>query len=218
MERHFEKSLEELREALLRMAERVDSVLQSAQECLVDGDASLADGVFSGEKEIDQDQNFIEEMILDFIALHQPVAGDLRAVLAAQDVVVDLERIGDHAVNIAESAVRLAGLRQPPDLLKLPEMAGLARTMVSDAVQSFRTRNVEVARRTIATDDRMDALNREMTRLVIEAIKEDRQLVETGLELIRVSKNLERVGDLSANVAEDTLFLVEARSARHQAM
>ena len=216
MERHFEKSLEELRSALATMASHVGEVLEAAEQSLLDNDASQADGVFSGEKQIDQDQNTLDEMILDFIALHQPVAGDLRAVLAGQDVVVDLERMGDHAVNIAESAVRLAGLRQPPDLLNLPEMCKLARSMSADAVRSFLTRDVELARRTISRDDRMDELNREMTRMVIKAIKDDRELVETGLELIRVSKNLERVGDLSANIAEDTVFLVEARTARHQ--
>ena len=114
--------------------------------------------------------------------------------------------------------MRLSGLRNPPDLLKLPEMAVQARSMVADSVLSFLTRDPDLARRTIARDDRMDELNREMTRLVIAAIKEDRELVETGLELIRISKNLERMADLSANIAEDTVFLVEARSARHQPM
>ncbi len=216
MERHFEKSLEELLSALSEMSAHVDGVLESAEESLNNHDASKAEGVFSGEKEIDQDQNKLDEMILDFIALHQPVASDLRQVLSAQDIVVDLERIGDHAVNIAESAVRLSGLRTPPDLLKLPEMALQARSMVGDSVKSFLTRDPGLARKTIARDDRMDALNREMTRLVIDAIKEDRELVETGLELIRISKNLERIADLSANIAEDTVFLVEARTARHQ--
>jgi phosphate transport system protein len=218
MERHFEKSLEELLAVLSQMAAHVDGVLECAEESLNNHDASQAEGVFIGEKEIDLDQNKLDEMILDFIALNQPVAGDLRQVLSAQDVVVDLERIGDHAVNIAESSVRLSGLRTPPDLLKLPEMAILARSMVADSVKSFLVRDPDLARRTIARDDRMDALNREMTRMVIAAIKEDRELVETGLELIRISKNLERMADLSANIAEDTVFLVEARTARHQAM
>lgn len=216
MERHFEKSLEELLAALSGMAAHVDEVLESAANGLNNHDASQAEGVFSGEKEIDIDQNKLDVMILDFIALHQPVASDLRQLLSAQDIVVDLERIGDHAVNIAESAVRLSGLRTPPDLLKLPEMALQARSMVADAVKSFLVRDPDLARRTIARDDRMDALNREMTRMVIAAIKEDRELVETGLELIRISKNLERMADLSANIAEDTVFLVEARTARHQ--
>jgi len=216
MERHFEKSLEELLAVLSGMADHVANVLEAAEVSLVKRDPSLADGVFSGEKEIDSDQNRLDWMIMDFIALQQPVASDLRMLMSTQDVVVDLERIGDHAVNITESSVRLSGLRQAPDLLKLPEMATIARSMVADAVHSFLVRDAELAHRIIASDDRMDELNREMTRLVIGAIKEDRQLVETGLELIRVSKNLERIGDLSANIAEDTVFLVEARTARHR--
>jgi phosphate transport system protein len=216
MERHFEKSLEELLAVLSGMAEHVDKVLEAAESSLIKSDPALAEGVFSGENDIDADQNRLDWMILDFIALQQPVASDLRMLMSTQDVVVDLERIGDHAVNIAESSVRLSGLRQAPDLLKLPEMAAIARSMVADAVRSFLVRDADLAHRIIASDDRMDELNRDMTRLVISAIKEDRQLVETGLELIRISKNLERVADLSANIAEDTVFLVEARTARHR--
>jgi len=216
MERHFEKQLEELKNSLQSMAERVLDALDAAQRTLTEFDASLADGVFSREKEIDADEIRLESMIIDFIALHQPVAGDLRMVFSMQDAVVDLERIGDHATNVAQSAVTLSGLRNRPDLHHLVEMSELARRMVRDSVNSFIHRDPEMARRTIALDDRLDHLNRDMARLVIQAVKEDRELIETGLDLIRISKNLERVGDLSANIAEDTIFLVEAKVARHQ--
>jgi phosphate transport system protein len=216
MERHFEKNLDELKEGLQGMADRVLEALDSAHNCIVDLDPSLADGVFSREKDIDLDENRLESMILDFIALHQPVASDLRLVFSMQDAVVDLERIGDHATNIAQSAVSLSALRTPPNLLHLPEMSLLAQQMVQQSVQSFIRRDVELARRTIALDDKLDHLNRDVARLVINAVKEDRELIETGLDIIRISKNYERIGDLSANIAEDALFLVEARTARHQ--
>jgi phosphate transport system protein len=216
MERHFEKNLEELKSGLQGMADRVMEGLEAAHQCLVDLDPSLADGVFSREKEIDLDENRLESMILDFIALHQPVASDLRLVFSMQDAVVDLERIGDHATNIAQSSVTLSGLRTPPNLLHLPEMSLLAMQMVKDSVQSFLRRDPDLARRTIALDDKLDHLNRDVARLVINAVKEDRELIETGLDIIRISKNYERIGDLSANIAEDGLFLVEARTARHQ--
>ena len=216
MERHFEKQLEELKASLQAMAGRVLDALDAAQRTLTEFDASLADGVFSREKEIDADEIRLEGMIIDFIALHQPVAGDLRMVFSMQDAVVDLERIGDHATNIAQSAVTISGLRNRPALHHLVEMSELARRMVRDSVNSFIHRDAEMARRTIASDDRLDHLNRDMARLVIQAVKEDRELIETGLDLIRISKNLERVGDLSANIAEDTIFLVEAKVARHQ--
>ncbi len=216
MERHFEKNIEDLRSGLQTMAQRALDGLDSAIRTLVEGDPSLADVAFTREKEIDADEIRLESMIIDFIALHQPVASDLRMVFAMQDAVVDLERIGDHATNIAQSAITLCRLRQRPDILHLPEMAELAHRMLHDAVNSFIHRNPELARRTIATDDRLDELNRNMARLVIQAVKEDRELIETGLDLIRISKNLERVGDLSANIAEDALFLVEAKTARHQ--
>ncbi len=216
MERHFEKNIEELRSGLQTMAQRALDGLDSAIRTLVEGDPSLADVAFAREKEIDADEIRLESMIIDFIALHQPVAGDLRMVFAMQDAVVDLERIGDHATNIAQSAITLCRLRQRPDILHLQEMAELAHRMLHDAVNSFIHRNPELARRTIAMDDRLDELNRNMARLVIQAVKDDRELIETGLDLIRISKNLERVGDLSANIAEDALFLVEAKTARHQ--
>lgn len=216
MERHFEKNLEELRAGLRLMADRALEALDSAVRTLVESDPALAEATFVREKEIDADEIRLEAQIIDFIALHQPVAGDLRLVFSMQDAVVDLERIGDHATNIAQSAVSLSRLRNRPDPLRLPEMADLARSMLQDAVLSFLHRNTDLARRTIAADDRLDELNRDMARLVIQAVKEDRELVETGLDLIRISKNLERVGDLSANIAEDALFLVEAKTARHQ--
>ena len=216
MERHFEKNLDELKEGLQAMADRVMEALESAHNCIVDLDPSLADGVFSREKDIDLDENRLESMILDFIALHQPVATDLRLVFSMQDAVVDLERIGDHATNIAQSAVSLSALRTPPNLLHLPEMSLLAQQMVQQSVQSFIRKDSELARRTIAMDDKLDHLNRDVARLVINAVKEDRELIETGLDIIRISKNYERIGDLSANIAEDALFLVEARTARHQ--
>ncbi|HNY32354.1 MAG TPA: phosphate signaling complex protein PhoU [Fibrobacteria bacterium] len=216
MERHFEKNLEELKTGLREMADRAVEALDAAIRTLVEADPTLAEGTFAREKEIDADELRMESMILDFIALHQPVAGDLRLVFSMQDAVVDLERIGDHATNIAQSAVTLCRLRQRPDLLRLPEMAELARKMLQDSVRSFVFRDPELARRTIALDDRLDEWNRNMARLVIQAVKEDRELIETGLDLIRISKNLERVGDLSANIAEDAVFLVEAKVARHQ--
>lgn len=216
MERHFEKNLEELKTGLKDMAARAVDALDSAIRTLVEGDATLAEGAFAREKEIDADELRLEAMILDFIALHQPVAGDLRLVFSMQDAVVDLERIGDHATNIAQSAITLCRLRQRPDLLRLPEMADLARRMLQDSVRSFLQRDPDLARRTIALDDRLDELNRDMARLIIQSVKEDRELIETGLDLIRISKNLERVGDLSANIAEDAVFLVEAKMARHQ--
>lgn len=216
MERHFEKNIEDLRSGLQAMAQRALDGLDSAIRTLVEGDPSLADVAFAREKEIDADEIRLESMIIDFIALHQPVASDLRMVFAMQDAVVDLERIGDHATNIAQSAISLSRLRQRPDPLHLPEMAELAHRMLHDAVNSFLHRNPELARRTIAMDDKLDELNRNMARLIIQAVKEDRELIETGLDLIRISKNLERVGDLSANIAEDALFLVEAKTARHQ--
>ncbi|MBK9575957.1 MAG: phosphate signaling complex protein PhoU [Fibrobacterota bacterium] len=216
MERHFEKNLEELKAGLKAMAERAVDALDAAIRTLVEADASLAEAAFAREKEIDADEIRLESMIIDFIALHQPVAGDLRLVFAMQDAVVDLERIGDHATNIAQSAVTLCRLRQSPDLLRLPEMAELARRMLQDSVRSFAHRDAELARRTIALDDKLDEMNRDMARLIIQAVKEDRELIETGLDLIRISKNLERVGDLSANIAEDAVFLVEAKIARHQ--
>lgn len=216
MERHFERSLEELITLLREMSSEVVRAFDAASRGLLERDAAGANDVFEIEKNIDALEVSLDEKILDFIALHQPVATDLRFVLSLQDAVVDLERIGDHLTNIAQSSISLAMLRSEPDLLALPEMLPLARKMVVDSLEAFTRRDAEIARRTMALDDRMDEFNRNVARDVIKAVKADRELIETGLEIIRISKNLERIGDLSANIAEDALFIVEGKVVRHQ--
>lgn len=216
MERHFERSLDELIADIHTMTDQVLASFDSATTGLLDRDASVCNAAFELEKETDRMEVSINEKVLDFIALQQPVAVDLRFVLSLQDVVVDLERIGDHCANVAQSAISLSMLRSSPDLVALPEMIPLARTMLQDAVHSFIARDAAVARRTLSLDDRMDEFNRNLARDLIRAIKEDRELVETALEIMRISKNLERIGDLSTNIAEDTLFVAEGKIARHQ--
>jgi len=216
MERHFEKSLEELITLLREMSTEVVRAFDAATKGLLERDATGANDVFEIEKSIDALEVSLDEKILDFIALHQPVATDLRFILSLQDAVVDLERIGDHLTNIAQSSISLSMLRSEPDLLALPEMLPLARKMVVDSLEAFIRRDPEIARRTMAMDDRMDEANRNVARDVIKAVKADRELIETGLDIIRISKNLERIGDLSANIAEDALFIVEGKVVRHQ--
>lgn len=216
MERHFERSLDELVNDLRSMTDQVVASFDAAASGLLERDPSLCNTVFEIEKASDQMEVAIHEKVLDFIALQQPVAVDLRFVLSLQDAVVDLERIGDHCTNVAQSAITLSMLRSTPDLLAIPEMIPLARTMLLDAIQSFLTRDTALARRTMAMDDRMDEYNRNLSRDVIKAIKEDRELVETALEITRISKNLERIADLSTNIAEDALFIAEGRIARHK--
>lgn len=216
MERHFERTLDELVADLRTMTDMVVESLDAASSGLLDRDASHCNAVFDIEKTTDTMEVSINEKLLDFIALQQPVAVDLRFALSLQDTVVDLERIGDHCANIAQSAISLSMLRTSPELLALPEMFPLARTMLLESVQSFLTRDTVLARKVLAMDDRMDEFNRNLARDVIHAIKEDRELVETALEIMRISKNLERIGDLSTNIAEDALFTAEGKIARHQ--
>lgn len=217
MERHFERSLEDLVNAARNMGGDVLRSLDAAILALVEREPSHGNLVFEIEKSIDADEILLDEKILDFIALHQPVASDLRFVLALQDAVIGLERIGDHCTNIAQSSISLSMLRTAPDLGSIPEMLPLAKKMVKDSLDAFLARNPHLARTTIAIDDRVDELNRTVAREVIRAVKEDRQLVETGLDIIRIAKNLERICDLSANIAEDALFAVEGKPSRHQA-
>ena len=216
MERHFEKSLEELITLLREMSTEVLLSFDAAARGVIERDATGANDVFEIEKRIDSLEVALDEKILDFIALNQPVATDLRFVLSLQDAVVDLERIGDHLTNIAQSSISLSMLRSAPDLLDLPEMLPLARKMVVDSLEAFIRRDSEIARKTMAMDDRIDEYNRNVARDVIKAVKADRELIETGLDIIRISKNLERIGDLSANIAEDALFIVDGKVARHQ--
>ena len=217
MERRFERDLDDLKKSLIKMGSVVEESIANALQALLEHDSALAAKVIEADVKINALEIEIDNAVVDLMALQQPVASDLRLILSAQKINNDLERIGDHAVNIAESARDFGTPPSKETFLELPRMAELTRGILRDALDSFILLNPKLATSVLEQDDRVDTLNRDMTRKVIELIKADTKSVEAGLQVIRVSRNLERVADLATNIAEEVIFLTQARVVKHHA-
>ncbi len=168
-------------------------------------------------KRVDALEIEIDNAIVDLLALQQPVASDLRFILAALKINNDLERISDHAVNIAQAAQILCSITNARVLDEIPQMAVITKTMLKEALDSFILLNPSMAQKVLKSDDQIDDLNRLVTKRVIEVIKGNTETVECELELIRISRNLERIADLTTNIAEEVIFHTQARVVKHHA-
>jgi len=214
-ERHFDRELAELKKRLIHMAEVAETMIDQAVRELVDRDESLAESVPRHEEEVNRLQIEIDEAVVTLIATHQPVAGDLRFLLAASRINGELERIGDLAINITENVRVLA--QQPPlkPLVDIPRMTELARRMVRDSLRAFVRGDVLLAQSVIMTDDQVDALKDQVLRELLTYMMADPQAIERGLMLILVARHLERVADHATNIAEDVIYQVQGRDVRH---
>jgi phosphate transport system protein len=218
MERHFERELERLKDRLMTMAGLVETNLRNALRGLTDRNPALAQQVIGADRQVDSLELEIDNLIIDLLALHSPVASDLRLIVAAQKINNDLERVGDHAVNIAQSAHSLTVSRPPGSiLLDLPALADAAMKSFHNALIAFQTLDATLARDVLRHDDIVDDLNRSNVKLLVESHRQGTFSMEEGLDLIRISRNLERVGDLATNIAEEVVFLAQARVVKHHA-
>ena len=217
MERHFDQELEDVKSQLLLMGGRSEAIIQKAVEALRRRDAALAREVLDDDKAIDRLEIAMDERCVGLLALHQPMAGDLRFITAALKIANDLERVGDHAVNIAGSALRLAELPPLKPLVDIPRMAQMAAGMLRDALDAFVRRDAATARRLCLRDDEVDDVNRQLFRDLVSFMIEDPTTITRAMELILVARNLERVADLATNVAEEVVFIAEARIIKHHA-
>jgi len=215
--RHFHEELAQVKSRLLTMSGDAEAALELAVEALLERDTEKAHAVIAGDRNIDALEVQIEEQVVDLLALQQPMARDLRMLTSALKIANDLERVGDHAVNIAQSADRLAGERPIAPEPEIVEMARLAREMLSDALEAFIRSDATTAREVCRRDDKVDALHRSMFRIVLTFMMEDPHMISAGMELFLVSRNLERVADLATNIGEDVVFLVEGKSIKHHA-
>jgi len=217
MERRFEKELESLKTTLIRMGSVVEEHCKIAIKAVFEEDVIAAQKIIDTDDRINSFEIEMDNAVIDILALQQPVASDLRLILAAQKISNDLERIGDHAVNIAESALQLAKTKPKEPLMEIPKMAEIATAMLRDALDSFVHLSPELAKAVLTRDDLIDDLNRSMTMEVVELLQKNKKFIEGGLELIRLSRNLERVADLATNIAEEVIFLAQARIVKHHA-
>jgi len=214
-DRHFVEELEELKQLLLTMGGLAEERLRLAVRGLVDRDHGALEEVIAGDARIDDLQIEVDKRCFTLLALYQPVAVDLRTVVSALKINTDLERVGDFAVNIGEVARRY--LLHPPvkPLIDLPRMGELALKMLREALDAFVAKDVSLARTVLRQDDWLDALKDQVFREVLTYMLGDSATIEPGINLILISRHLERVGDHATNIAEDVIFIVEARDVRH---
>ena len=214
---HFSEQLEVLRRNLILMGGEVERQIQHAIEALTEVDEKKAAEVIAADSEIDRMEMVIEEQAVHLLALQQPVAVDLRFLVAALKINNDLERIGDHAVNIAEGAERLAGQKPFKPFIDINYMAEVAMSMLKQSLDAFVNRDASLAKQVIKKDDILDDKNVSIIRELLTYMAEYPNLITYCLELISISKNLERVGDLASNICEDTIYMAEARWVKHHA-
>jgi phosphate transport system protein len=216
MQRHQrDAEMAGLRRTISWMGDLVLERLTLAVRSLVDRERELAQLVIDRDAEIDALQVEVDRRALLLLALQNPEAGDLRFVVASIKANGDLERLGDQAVNIAESALRLIDKPQLPQLIPIDTMAQRALGMVRDALTAFLDRNVDIAREVLRQDDEVDAMKGRMIHVVLDQMMHDPTTIARGMELVTVSRCLERVADHATNMAEDAIFLVEALDVRH---
>ena len=214
--RHFQEELEQLKTRLLEMGGLAEERVRSALRALVDRDVSLVEKVLAGDSAINQLHIEIDDRCFKLLALHQPMAADLRAIVSGVKINTDLERVGDLAVNIAEAVRRY--LQHPPvkELVDIPRMAEIAQDMLRDALDAYVRRDTALAQSVLYEDDELDALKTRVFRDLLTHMIQDPNTIEPSLDLILVSRHLERIGDHATNVAEDVIFLVAAKDVRHQ--
>ena len=212
---HFEDELRLLKTRLLAMAALVEARVQLAVQALVERRGELAEQVIAGDAEINDLQIEIDDRCLTILALQNPKATDLRTIAAAMKINADLERMGDQAVNIAEHALKLVRLPVLKPLIDIPRMAEMAAAMTRDSLDAFARRDAALARLVLAQDDEVDALKDQLFRELLTYMISDPGTIERALALLLVSRCLERIADHATNIAEDTIFMVEAKDVRH---
>lgn len=215
--RHFHDELARLKESVLFMSGRAEDALSRAVEAFLAGDASAAAAVVDSDPEIDRLEVEIEETVTNLLALHQPVAKDLRLVLSALKISNDLERVADHAVNIAKAAERISHLAVRTPDPQLVEMTRLGREMLAAALHAFVRGDAQTARDVCARDDAVDSLHRSLFQLLMTRMAEQPNAIDYSMELMLVSRNIERVADMATNIAEEVVYLVEGTTIKHGA-
>lgn len=216
MERHFHEQLQQLKETMLKMAAAVETSIVKAIDALIERDDRLADEVIAMDERINNLELLIDEQCLKLLATQQPMAIDLRFITSALKINNDLERMGDHAVNIAEITKLLNQQELLKPLIDIPRMAQLAQSMVKDSLDSFINGDVEKARAVCVRDDEVDQLNDQLFRELLTYMLSDNKTITRALDLILVSRNLERIADLSTNISEEVIFIYKAQMIKHR--
>ena len=217
METHLQQELNQLKSELLRMAGLVERAISNAIGALVNRDTPLAEKTIREDAQINEMEISMDERCLNLLALHQPMAGDLRFITSAMRINIELERMGDLAVNIAERAVSLNQEPQLKPYIDIPHMAEITKKMVKDVLDAFVNRDDALARSVCERDDQVDALNNQVFRELLTYMMADSKTITRAVHLIIVSRCLERIADHATNIAEGVIFMVKALVIKHHA-
>jgi phosphate transport system protein len=216
MRTHFQRDLDQMQQHILDLAALVEKAIHQTIDALQTRQPSLAQEVIEGDETIDQEENFVEEECLKMLALHQPVAVDLRRIIAVLKINGDLERMADLCVNIAERVLTLGSIPTLPFPGRLQKMADLTTTMVRYSLDAFMKQDAGLARRVIKLDDEVDRYNKEIIDELIALMKASPELVTQGLSVFSAVRHLERIADHATNIAEDVVYLIEGEIIRHR--
>jgi phosphate transport system protein len=215
--RHFQEELEQLKTRLLEMGGLAEEQVRLAVKGLVERDRGLIDRVLVSDEPLNALHIEIDGRCFTLLALYQPMAVDLRAIVAAVKINTDLERVGDLAINIAEAARQYSTHLPVKKLIDIPRMATIAQRMLRDALDAFVRRDTALAQSVLNEDDALDALKTQIFRELLTYMLQDPVTIEPALDLILISRHLERIGDHATNIAEDVIFMVSAKDVRHHA-
>jgi phosphate transport system protein len=215
--RHFQDELDALKAKLAEMAGLAEEAVRNAVTALLKRDEPMALAVVSSDNLIDDLEIEIEDLSVRLLALQQPMARDLRLITSAMKIAGDLERVGDHAVNIAETVHWLIESPLFPVLPEIEEMVRLSTAMLNDSLDAFVRGDTKLAREILQRDDRVDDLHENIFRILLTHMMEDPRKISAGMDMLLVSGNLERIADLATNICEDAIYLVEGRVVKHHA-
>jgi len=215
MERHFDQETTKLNEKLIRMASIVEEMIRITVKSLIDRNSSVLETINPKEKEINKLQIEIDEDVVTLIARMQPVATDLRFLIAASKINSDLERIADQVINIGQNNVILLKHPQLKPLVDIPIMADIVQQMVRESLDAYIHKDVAKAQKVLNSDDKVDALKDQIFRELLTYMISDPKAIQPALCLILIARNLERIGDHSTNIAEEVIYIVDGKDVRH---
>ena len=216
MKKHYSGQLADIRELVLRMGGLAEQMTRRVIHALVQRDADILAEVRGMESQINQLHVEIDEACLELIALRQPAAVDLRFITAAMKIIVDMERIGDQAINITERAESLLAVPPLKPLIDIPRMADIAQEMLKASLDAYVNGDDELAYRTILKDDEVDQLKDQVFRELLTFMMSDPTTIPRAMDLILVSRHIERIADHATNICEDVIFMVKGKDVRHQ--
>jgi len=216
MELHFDQELAQLKEKLLFMSSLTEQSVAQSLKALIQRDDVLAKKVDADDDVLDRLQVEVDERCIRLLALRQPLARDLRLITMTMKISTDLERIGDQAANIARRAAELNKEPELKPLVDIPRMAEICQGMIRDVLDAFVYEKPDLARQVIKRDEDVDRLNKQLQRELTSFMIEDPATITRALLLMRIARNLERIGDHATNIAEEIVYLYEALDIRHQ--